>query len=384
MVLKVAAITTTRADWGLLSPVLSILRDDERFELEIICSGQHFFENEGSLGEIIADGFGIDYRIPMNLSSDDSPAALSEAMGILTKGVGDVLRRSSPDLFMILGDRYEVLAAALSASVAKVPIAHLCGGDVTEGAIDDSIRHAITKLAFAHFPTNEESARRIVQMGEDPARVFNVGSTGIDRIVSTTCLSRSEFMASVGLIDQAKNFVVTFHPETLFDDPVRQAQNLLEALDRFTEAGILFTGSNADSCARAIDSLILDYVSQRDNAVFCSTLGSARYFSALKYCDVVIGNSSSGIMEAPSFKIPTVNIGSRQDRRIRAESIVDCESEASEIFSAIRSALSLDCSKVKNPYGSGTSAQLITDALTTVFERKPSPRKSFLDIKYDH
>ena len=202
--------------------------------------------------------------------------------------------------------------------------------------------------------------------------------------MSTTCLSRSEFLASVGLTDQAKNFLVTFHPETLFDDPVRQAQNLLEALDRFTDASILFTGSNADTCARAIDSLISDYVSQRDNAVFYSTLGSARYFSALKYCDVVIGNSSSGIMEAPSFKIPTVNIGSRQDRRIRAASIVDCGSQANEIVSAIRSALTLDCGKVENPYGSGSSAQLITDALATVFERKSSPRKSFLDIDYDH
>lgn len=378
--MKVLAITGTRADWGLLVPVLDRLRDDPRFTLEIAATGQHLIAESNSLAAIADEKHVVDHLIDMELDSDDSPAVLARGMGIATAGIGAVLADSRPDIMLLLGDRYETLAVALAAVVARVPIAHMCGGDVTQGAIDDSIRHAITKLAAIHFPTNSESARRIVQMGENPAHVYTVGSTGIDRILALEPMPRDAFFASVGLAPRAQNFVITFHPATLSDDSDAQAQSMLDALDAFPEAGLIFTGSNADPGARAIDALIKAYIMGRENAVFHASLGSKRYFSALTHCDLVIGNSSSGVMEAPSFRLPTVNIGDRQERRPRAASVIDCEPQVDSIVSAIAAGLKLDCSTVKNPYGTGQAATQIVEILAEIFDPKPLVKKIFLDM----
>ncbi|WP_180901239.1 UDP-N-acetylglucosamine 2-epimerase [Martelella soudanensis] len=378
--MKVLAITGTRADWGLLVPVLDALRDNSRFELEIVATGQHLMPGSTSLAAIAADGHSAAHQVDLGLGVDDSPSALARGMGAAVAGVGAALADVQPDLVLVLGDRYEILAAVQAAVVARVPIAHMCGGDVTEGAIDDSIRHAITKLAAVHFPTNDESARRIVQMGEDPARVHNVGSTGIDRILSLEPMVREDFFASVGLVPRDKNFIITFHPATLSADALAEAETMIHALKDFPDTGLIFTGSNADSGARAIDSLIMGYVNSREDAVFHGSLGSKRYFSALAHCDLVIGNSSSGVMEAPSFKLPTINIGDRQARRPRAASVIDCAPEPRAIADAIRTGLELDCSKVENPYGDGRSAERIVAVLMALDRPDLLTRKSFVDI----
>ena len=378
--MKVLALTGTRADWGLLAPVLDALRDDERFTLEIAVTGQHLMAGSTSLDEIVSDGHRATHRIDMELDGGDTPAALARGMGVATAGVGSVLETSRPELMLVLGDRYETLAAAQAAVLARVPIAHLCGGDVTEGAIDDSIRHALTKLAAVHFPTNAESASRIVQMGEEPSRVHDVGSTGIDRILEREPMSREALFDAVELTPRERNFIVTFHPATLSSDSARQARSLLDALARFPEAGLIFTGSNADSGAREIDGLIREHVAGSERAVFHASLGSRRYLAALSHCDLVVGNSSSGCMEAPSLRCPTVNIGDRQARRPRASSVIDCEPTPDAIGAAIHRALALDCSAVENPYGDGASAKRIVEILGALHSPDALTRKSFVDL----
>lgn len=380
--MKILAVTGTRADWGLLVPLLDLLRDDKRFSLEILATGQHLMPGYKVFEAIAADGHQVTYQIDMGLVAGDNALVLAHAMGMAVTGMGDVLAKAQPDLVLVLGDRYEILSLALAAVVARVPIAHLCGGDVTEGAMDDSIRHALTKLAALHFPSNDESAARIIQMGEDPAHVHTVGSTGIDRILAVDTLSRETFFHSVGLEPAGKTFVVTFHPATLSDNSTAQAQAMLDALDRYPDAGLIFTGSNADPGARDIDALIQAYVSRRDRAVFHVSLGSQRYFSALHHCNLVIGNSSSGLLEAPSFCKPTVNIGDRQAGRPRAASVIDCAAESRAICDAINKALALDMRGVVNPYGDGHSAARIVAVLAAQAEPRLLIRKSFRDIAY--
>ncbi|OZA10319.1 MAG: UDP-N-acetylglucosamine 2-epimerase (hydrolyzing) [Rhodobacterales bacterium 17-64-5] len=381
--MKVLAVTGTRADWGLLTPLLDLLRDDDRFTLEIAATGQHLESGSRALEILAADGHSVNYCIDMGLSDDDSPAALSIGMGAAVSGMGGVLHQARPDIALVLGDRYEILAVALAAVVARIPIAHLCGGDLTEGAMDDSIRHAITKLSALHFPTNTESADRIIQLGEDPTHVHPVGSTGIDRILTIETMSRGDFFEAVGLAPRPRNFVVTFHPATLSEDPAGEALAMLRALDAFPDVGLVFTGSNADPGAREIDALVQEYVARRGGgAVFHASLGSPRYLSALTHCDMVIGNSSSGLMEAPSFEVPTVNIGPRQARRPRAASVIDCEAEPEAIVRAIERGLTLDCRGVTNPYGDGRSASRIVTVLSSQIAPHLLIRKSFQDIAY--
>ena len=382
--MKVLAVTGTRADWGLLVPLLDRLRDDPRFVLAILATGQHLMAERESLAAIAAEGHRVDWQVDMGLGADDSPAALADGMGKAMTGMGAALASSRPDLVLVLGDRYEILACVLAATVARVPVVHLFGGDVTEGAIDDSIRHAITKLSALHFASNAESAARIVQMGEDPGHVFNAGSTGIDRVLALKPMERGAFFASVGLDPQPRNFVLTFHPATLAADPVFEARAMLSALDRFGDAGLIFTGCNADPGAREIDALAQEYVSRRGaGAVFHASLGSRRYFSALSHCDMVIGNSSSGLTEAPSFGLPTVNIGARQARRPRAASVIDCAAEPDAIATAIARGLTLDCRGVCNPYGDGQSAARILEVLAAQTDPQNLIRKSFRDITHD-
>lgn len=377
--MKVLAATSTRADWGLLVPVLDALRDDPQFDLSLAATGQHLTDDQTSLHEILSDGHNVNFKIDMQLTNDDSPEALAQGMGLAVAGTGQVLSQARPDLMLVLGDRYETLAIALAAVVARVPIAHLCGGDITEGAFDDAIRHSITKLSALHFPTNAQSAERIVQLGEEPSRVHAVGSTGIDRLLSVNKMDRNAFFSFAKLQPQSRNFVITFHPPTLSGDAAGQAIAMLDALNQFPDAGLVFTGSNADPGAREIDNAVMSYVERRKNAVFHPSLGSRGYLSALQHCDLVIGNSSSGIMEAPSFHVPTINIGDRQARRPRAASIIDCLPHTVDIQAAIKQGLAADCSNVRNPFGDGLAAQRIVNILASVNEPINLTRKSFLD-----
>lgn len=377
--MKVLAITGTRADWGLLQPVLGLLRDDARFSLEILSTGQHLMAGSPS---VAAAGFVVAHRVDMGLEDGYDDATICAATGRAVAGVGAVLGASRPDLVLVLGDRYEILGAVTAALLSKVPVAHIAGGDVTEGAFDDSIRHAITKMASLHFTTTPQAAARVRQLGEDPAQVFVTGSPGVDQMLAVPCIDRAAFFDSVGLRPQRCNFVVTLHPATLSADNTAMAQAMLEALDAFPQVGLIFTGSNADPGAAELDAMIRAFAGLRENAVFHASLGSARYFSALRHCDLVLGNSSSGLYEAPSFGIPTVNIGDRQARRVRAASVIDCAPEAGAIRAAIETALAGDWSCTVNPYGDGQAAPRILAHLAAVTDPAALIRKSFEDL--DH
>ena len=381
--MKVLAVSGTRADWGLLQPVLMLLRDDPRFALEILVTGQHLMTGSTSVPAIEAAGFAVAHRVDMRLTEEDDDAALCAATGRAVVGVGAVLAAARPDLLLVLGDRYEVLGAVTAALLSKVPVAHIAGGDVTEGAFDDSIRHAITKMSALHFTTTQEAAARIRQMGEIPQNVFVTGSPGIDQVIALPRMERSTFFDSIGLPDQRPTFVITLHPATLSRDNVAMAQAMLDALDAYPQAGLIFTGSNADPGAAKLDAMVQAYVDGRDSAVFHASLGSARYFSALEHCDLVLGNSSSGLYEAPSFQIPTVNIGDRQARRVRAASVIDCAPEAGAIRAAIDTALAGDWSTATNPYGDGKAAPRILSHLAAVADPAALIRKSFEDMM-DH
>ena len=380
--MKVLAVSGTRADWGLLQPVLALLRDDARFAMEILVTGQHLMACSMSVAAIEAAGFAVSHRVDMGLAEGDSDQALCAATGRAVAGVGAVLAEARPDLMLVLGDRYEILGAVTAALLSKVPVAHIAGGDVTEGAFDDSIRHAMTKMSALHFTTTAEAATRVRQMGEAPGRVFVTGSPGIDQVLAVPRLDRAAFFAGVGLEPRARNFVITLHPATLSADNAAMARAMLDALDAFPEAGLIFTGSNADPGAAELDKIIRAWVATHDNAVFHASLGSARYFSALTHCDLVLGNSSSGLYEAPSFGIATVNIGDRQARRGRATSVIDCAPEAGAIRAAMETALAGDWAGTVNPYGDGQAALRILSHLAAVTDPAALIRKSFEDL--DH
>ena len=378
--MRVLAVTGTRADWGLLAPVLTALREDTGFQLELAATGQHLMSGSTSLDEVHADHFEIAHRVDMQLSGDDSAAAVSRAMGAGLAGFGQLLAAHRPDLMLVLGDRYEILGAVCAALLARVPVAHLCGGDVTEGAIDDSIRHAITKMSHLHFVSHAEARDRVIQLGEQPENIYLVGSPGLDRIRQISLMGRNELLESVWLQPCARNLLITFHPVTLADDSMSQCLAMLEALAGLPDTGFICTGSNADPEGRRIDEAMQDFVARRPNAVFHASLGSRRYFSALAQVDAVVGNSSSGLYEAPSFKVATVNIGDRQKGRPRAASVIDCDPETPAIRAAIDKALGLDCCKVVNPYGDGHTADRVRLILSAITEPKSLLRKRFTDL----
>jgi UDP-N-acetylglucosamine 2-epimerase (non-hydrolysing)/GDP/UDP-N,N'-diacetylbacillosamine 2-epimerase (hydrolysing) len=357
-----------------------LLRADPAFALDLIVTGQHLVPADDNTAEAIkAEGFAPSATIDMLLASD-APVAVAKSMGLATAGFADAFARLAPDLVLVLGDRYEILAAVQAAVVARLPVAHLCGGDITEGAMDDAIRHAVTKLSHLHFVTNEAAARRVWQLGEDPARVHCVGSPGLDRIRQTKLLDRAAFFRRVGFEPRASNLLVTFHPETLHADPLGQCRELLAALHELgPEFGFIFTGSNADPGGRGVDRLVGEFVAAHDNACAHASLGAALYFSALSHASAVVGNSSSGLYEAPTFKVPTVNIGDRQRGRLRAASVIDCAAERRAIGAAIRKALTLDCAGVINPYGDGHASERIVAVLRGLGDPRQLVHKRFVD-----
>jgi UDP-N-acetylglucosamine 2-epimerase (non-hydrolysing)/GDP/UDP-N,N'-diacetylbacillosamine 2-epimerase (hydrolysing) len=296
-------------------------------------------------------------------------------------GFADALERLKPDLMVILGDRFEILAAAQAAMVAKIPIAHIAGGDITEGAYDESIRHSLTKMAHLHFATNEASARRIRQLGENPAHVYNVGSPGIDQIKRMKLLSKEELEHDLSFAFRKKNLLITFHPVTLDETgSEEQFRELLSALEELgQEVGLIFTKSNADNHGRILHRMTEEFVKSRHNAAMYTSLGQLRYLSVMSHVDMVVGNSSSGLYEAPSFKIPTVNIGDRQRGRLQASSVINCPPKKEQIVSAIQTAFEMDCSQTVNPYGDGNSSKRIKDIIKGIPDYKKLLKKRFFE-----
>jgi UDP-hydrolysing UDP-N-acetyl-D-glucosamine 2-epimerase len=374
--MHVCAISSSRADYGLLLPPMRAIQADPAFRLSLILTGQHLVKDAGdTAARARADGFDIATEIDMQLSGDDA-ASVTHACGRVMDGMADTLARLQPDLLLVLGDRYEILCCAIAATLARIPIAHIAGGDVTEGAFDEGFRHAITKLSHIHFVTNPDSARRVRQMGESNVHV--TGNPGLDLIRQTKILPRNEFFEALGLAPAQTNFLLTFHPVTLARDSLAQFEEVLAALDAQADAAIIITGSNADPEGRQIDARARDFALSHDNCIFVPSLGTERYLSALAQMDVMVGNSSSGLTEAPSFGIPTVNVGKRQEGRLKAASVFDAPPRREDIRDAIERARARGRRDTVNPYGDGRSNEKIvrilkavTDAATLV-QKKPA------------
>lgn len=337
-------------------------------ELQIVVTGMHLSPEFGlTYRQIESDGFTINRKVECLLSSD-SYSSISRCTGLAMIGFGDAYEQLDPDIVVVLGDRYEILAAASAALFARVPLAHLHGGEATEGAFDEAIRHSVTKMSHLHFTATEQYRNRVIQLGEQPERVFNVGALGIDNIKKLKLLSRDELERSKGIRFVEKNLLVTFHPATL-DTQAAEVQfaQLLKALNERDEIKIIFTMPNADPDSRAIISMIDDYVAGHSTAQSFVSLGSLAYLSTLQYVDAVVGNSSSGLIEAPSFKIGTINIGDRQRGRIKADSVIDCDPDQESISKALVTLYSDEFNElvqtVRNPYGEGGAAEKISMVL---------------------
>jgi len=381
----ICVVTGTRAEYGLLSGLMKEIREDSDLKLQTIVTGMHLSPLHGlTYRAIEQDGFVIDEKIDLQ-QSGDTAAAVTQSVGRAVIGFADAYQRLQPDIVVILGDRTEALAAAQAALIAGIPIAHLHGGEVTQGAIDDAIRHAITKMAHLHFVAAEPYRQRVIQLGEPPDRVYNLGALGIENIKRLPLLDRPKLETALGIEFGKLSFLVTYHPATNYRGTAhREIRNLIEALDAYPEARVIATKPNSDAEGQIIIAELEAYATrQPDRVTLFDSLGQINYLSAMRQCDVVIGNSSSGIIEAPSFHKPTVNIGPRQEGRLKAASIIDCGTEREDIVAAIRRALSEPFQSalrdVMSPYGSGETSKRIKDQLKSV-ELETLTCKRFYDV----
>lgn len=385
---QIVILTSTRADYGLLSCVIKKLMRDKEVNVRVVATGMHLSPEFGlTYKDIENDGIRIDRKIEILMSSD-TPASMSKTMGMAMISFADYFEEICPDALLVLGDRYETLAVCCAALNAKIPIIHLHGGETTEGAIDEAIRHSITKMSYLHFTSTEEYRHRVIQLGENPKRVYNVGSLGVENVLDQTLLSREQLESELRLQLNMPYAVVTYHPVTLeVGDVCETVKMFLDALDQNKDMFYIITKSNADAGGRRINLMLEEYAVHRDNVQIYDSLGMIKYLTAVKYSEMVIGNSSSGILEVPSFKIPTVNIGDRQKGRIRAESVIDCNEDTESIVKAIKKARTPEfrkkCSQVKNPYeGVRTSDTIVEIIKEKLFDKKVEIKKKFYDIKY--
>ena len=383
---KVAVFTGTRAEYGLLYWLLKDIQKDPDFILQLLVSGMHLSPEFGdTYKQIEKDGFNIDEKIEILLSSD-SAVGTAKSMGLGVLGFADALSRLSPDVLVILGDRFEALAAAQTAMILRIPIVHLHGGEITEGAYDDAIRHAITKLSYLHGTSTDESRNRVIQLGEAPNRVKNVGAIGLDHLNRSSFMTVSELSESLSFELKNPYFVVTYHPVTLGDEaPEESFQALLDALDGYPDHQIILTYPNADDGGRRIIPMLEDYAANQPHRVLAiPSLGQVRYLSSVKYASAVIGNSSSGIIEVPAFDVPTVNIGSRQKGRLAAKSVLHTSANKEAISKAISLAVSREYKaegeNIVNPYGQGDSSKQVIEMIKGL---QFKPCKSFFDINID-
>jgi GDP/UDP-N,N'-diacetylbacillosamine 2-epimerase (hydrolysing) len=382
---KICVVTGTRAEYGLLRCLMDGINKSTKLDLKIVVTGMHLSPEFGlTYQEIENDGFEIDKKIEMLLSAD-TPSSISKSIGLGLIGFADSFFELNPDIVIVLGDRYEVLAASLAAMFGNIPIAHIHGGETTAGAFDEAIRHSITKMAWWHFVAADEYEKRVIQLGENPERVFNVGGLGVDTIKKTNLLSKDELMIKAGIKFGKKNLLITYHPVTLENKTSQQDfKSLLDVLSEIKDIYLIFTMPNADTDGRVIKKMINDFVfNQSERSISFTSMGSLNYLSTLQYVDGVVGNSSSGLAEAPTFKIGTINIGDRQKGRLKAESIIDCEPTKKSIKLAIDKLyghkFQKDIHSVQNPYGDGDAIKKIMSILSN----KPIPedmKKDFYDL----
>ena len=385
MARKICIITGTRAEYGLLYWLLKEIEADKELQLQVIVTGMHLSPEFGLTYKEIEKEFKINKKIEMLLSSDTS-VGISKSMGLAQISFAESYDELKPDIVIVLGDRYEIFSATSAAMIARIPIAHIHGGEKTEGAFDESIRHSITKMSHLHFTATNEYENRVIQLGENPSRVFNVGGMGIENIKRLKLLSKDEFEKSIEFKLNIKNILVTFHPVTLENSTAKeQFQQLLDAIDELEDTNIIFTKANSDTDGRVINQMIDEYVTKNSHkSIVFTSLGQLRYLSALQYVDAVVGNSSSGLAEAPSFKIGTINIGDRQKGRIKASSVIDCEPNKDSILKSFEKLYSKEFQETLkttiNPYGNGCASKKIVEILKNV-DLENILKKSFYDLR---
>jgi GDP/UDP-N,N'-diacetylbacillosamine 2-epimerase (hydrolysing) len=366
---KICIVTGTRAEYGLLYWLMKEVQADPTLELQVVVTGMHLSPEFGLTYKEVEKDFVISKKIEMLLSSD-TPVGISKSMGLAQISFSEAYEDLRPDIVVVLGDRFEIFSAATAAMISLIPIAHIHGGETTEGAFDEAIRHSITKMSHLHFVATEPYKQRVIQLGEDPNNIYNFGSPGLDNIYNLKLLSKEKFEKNIDFKLGRKNLLVTFHPVTLERSTAKeQFQQLLNALDELSDTHIIFTKANADTDGRLINMMIDDYVLANPNkSIAFASLGQLRYLSALKYIDAVVGNSSSGLIEAPSFKIGTINIGDRQKGRIKADCVIDCEPEKEQIKSSISRLYTAEFQQVlrcvSNPYGTGGASKKIATVLS--------------------
>lgn len=384
---RICVVTATRAEYGLLRRIIRYILEDDELELILAVTGAHLSKAFGyTVQEIEKDGFPISERIAI-LEEETSETAICKTMANAASLFAEMYKKQKPDLVIVEGDRYELLPICSSAMIFGIPIAHVSGGEVTEGAVDDVIRHCITKMSYLHFPACEEYRRRIIQLGEEPGRVFNYGDVGVENVKNMEYLSKDELEKSLGISMKQPYASVTFHPVTLEKNTARrQTEELVSVLEKYKNINFIVTMANADLQGQEINEIFQESAKKNEN-IFCfSSLGIQRYLSLVKYAEFVIGNSSSGIVEVPCFGIPTINIGNRQKGRLRADSIIDCEPEAEEIQKSLEKAMSKEFRKIakktKNPYGEGnTSASIVNTIKSFLKYNKINLKKRFYDLE---
>ena len=381
---KICFVTGTRAEYGLLSRLMRLVKEDNDLRLQVIATNMHLMPEYGeTYKEIEKDGFTIDKKVYMHKPSDDAHGIIS-SMAEEMQGMNDALSELKPDILVLLGDRYEILVAAQVALIHRVPIAHIHGGEVTEGAFDDAIRHSVTKMSSLHFTSCEEYRHRVIQMGEQPSRVFDVGSLGVENIKAVPLMTKDELEASLDFKIDKQTILVTYHPVTLGGDPAKDIREFLDALDQFKDLKVIFTMPNSDTGRDAIALAVENYVEKHSNrAKAYTSLGLKRYLSTLQFVKAAVGNSSSGIIEVPSFGIPTLNIGDRQKGRLASKSVVNCGTSKDEVIAGLKLCLSEEMQKAaktyENPYAKPDTANLIYQELKNV-ELAGLNLKTFYDL----
>lgn len=384
---RICVVTGTRAEYGLLSRLIRMIDESEKTQLQLIATNMHLSPTYGeTYKEIEADGFHIDWKIPIIEEGKNDAVATLKSMAKAVSGFADAFNELKPDLVALLGDRYEILAAAEAALIEKIPIAHIHGGEVTEGAYDDAIRHSITKMSHLHFPSIEPYRKRIIQMGENPERVFTVGAIGVENIKRIPLLSKDEAEQSIEFALDKNTILVTYHPVTLGPDSMkRDIDAFISVLEARKDLRIIFTMPNSDNGSEVIVDAINNFVNNNnDRAVAFKSLGLKRYLSVMKEVGAVVGNSSSGIVEVPSFGVPTLNIGDRQKGRLAAESVVNCGTDKDSILQGLNKVLSTEfqdfCKTVENPYGKENTAEEIFKVISS-YPLDNIIQKHFYDIQ---
>lgn len=381
---RICVVTGSRAEYGLLRWVMEGIRETPGLELQVVATGMHLSPEFGlTYREIEKDGFLIDRKVEMLVSSD-TPTGLAKSMGLGLIGFGEALQQLQPDLLLVLGDRFEIFSAVAAAMVARIPVAHLHGGEATEGAFDEAFRHSITKMSHLHFVAAEEYQKRVIQLGEHPDRVFLVGGLGIDNIKKLTLLDRPALEASLGFELGRRNILITFHPVTLENKTsAQQMAELLAAMETLEDTHLIFTMPNADTDGRVLFSMVERFVAGHANARAYTSLGQLRYLSCIRHVDGVVGNSSSGTAEVPSFGKGTINIGDRQRGRLKVESVIDCKPERHSIVAALQRlyspAFQATLKTVRNPYGEGGASEKIVKVVRD-YPLESILKKTFHDL----